>query len=285
MILPWLSRSIRSMGWMIRQRMRTTSPALIVEGNRSRTLPISDMSSPGGWGAPGAPSLQALVASGGTRAAFDTPTGLAAAAADGDLHLALHLKESPVALLHDGPDVAGLPQADVLAHVGLPGLGSERDPGHHGDPVLVGHDVDVLHIAGRRHGRVDLDRHGHHGSVLGDERDLELDQGTSILERARPEEALQGRLDAFLLAEGLGSSGPGRHHDSRRGGHAERAQGAERRTPGHPRPAERFAIIAHPASSWGRCRATIPGSDHRHNSDRRNDDRLLVPGRGTYPSL
>src|SRR5215475_2089750 len=56
--LPLLSRSIRSMGWITRLRTRTTSPGLIEEGRRTRTLPMSDTS--------------------------------ASAAADGHLDLALH---------------------------------------------------------------------------------------------------------------------------------------------------------------------------------------------------
>src|SRR5215467_3110333 len=99
MILPALSRSIRSMGWMIRQRTCTTSPTLIVEGSRSRTLPMSDM----------------IAAS-------------AAAAADGHLDLALDLPQRAVALLDDRPHVAGLTEPDVGAHVGLAGLGRQRHP-------------------------------------------------------------------------------------------------------------------------------------------------------------
>src|SRR5215510_5127061 len=98
MILPWASRSIRSMGWITSARTFTTSPALMLDGTRMRTFPMSDM--------------------------------LASAAADGDLHLALGLEQGAVALLHDRADVAGLAEPDVGAHVRLSGLGRERDPGH-----------------------------------------------------------------------------------------------------------------------------------------------------------
>src|SRR5207244_255064 len=64
MILPLLSRSIRSMGWITRLRTRTTSPGLIDEGRRTRTLPMSDTS--------------------------------ASAAADGHLDLALHREQRAV---------------------------------------------------------------------------------------------------------------------------------------------------------------------------------------------
>src|SRR5262245_66376055 len=113
MTLPCASRSIRSMGWITSERTLTTSPALMLDGIRSRTLPMSDIA-------------------------------LASAAADGDLDLALGLEQRAVALLHDGAHVAGLAEPDVGAHVGLPGLRGEGHAGHDRDPVLVGDQVDVL---------------------------------------------------------------------------------------------------------------------------------------------
>src|SRR5215813_1013222 len=100
---------------MMSERTRTTSPALMLVGSRSRTLPMSDMPLP-------------------------------SAPADGDLDLALYLEQGAVALLHDRADVAGLAQSDVGAHRRLPGLGRQADPRHHRDPVLVGDDVDLLHV-------------------------------------------------------------------------------------------------------------------------------------------
>src|SRR5882724_7727462 len=88
MILPALSRSMRSIGWITRQRTRMTSPGLMLAGTRRRTLPTSDMALP-------------------------------SAAADGHLHLALHREEGAVALLHHRAHVGRLAQADVGPHVGL----------------------------------------------------------------------------------------------------------------------------------------------------------------------
>src|SRR5438093_10799494 len=98
------------MGWMTRLRTRTTSPGLIEEGRRTRTLPISDTS--------------------------------ASAPADGHLHLALHREQRSVALLDDGAHVAGLTEPDGGADRRLAGFGSQRGPNDHRDPVLVGHDID-----------------------------------------------------------------------------------------------------------------------------------------------
>src|SRR2546426_8631470 len=84
MILPCASRWTISIGWMTRQRTRTTSPALTLDGTRMRILPMSLI--------PSAP-----------------------AAADGDLHLALRRQQCPVALLDDGADVGRLAEADVGA--------------------------------------------------------------------------------------------------------------------------------------------------------------------------
>src|SRR5215470_1857425 len=165
MILPWASRSIRSMGWITSARTFTTSPALMLDGTRMRTFPMSDM-------------------------------GLASAAADGDLHLALGLEEGSVALLHDRAHVAGLAEPDVGPHVGLAGLRRERHPGHDRDPVLVADHVDVLDVVGGRHGGGDLDRDRHHRPVLGDERDVELDEAAAVLDRPPPEHPLHGGLDA-----------------------------------------------------------------------------------------
>src|SRR5437016_1841048 len=114
MILPCASRSMRSMGWMTRQRTRTTSPVLTFDGTRIRILPTSLMR-------------------------------LASAPADRHLDLPLGHQERAVTLLHHGADVGRLAEADVRAHEGLAGVGRERGPGHHRDPVLVGDDPDALH--------------------------------------------------------------------------------------------------------------------------------------------
>src|SRR5216684_997550 len=127
MILPSRSRSIRSIGWITRVRTCTTSPGLMLDGIRMRTLPMSAMAV------------------------------LASAPADGDLDLALDLPERAV---------ARLAEADVRPHERLPRRRRERDPRHDGDPVLVRHDVDVLHVARRRHRRVHAHRHGDDGAVL-----------------------------------------------------------------------------------------------------------------------
>src|SRR5438093_11362104 len=116
MILPCASRSIRSIGWITSERTWTTSPGLILDGIRSRTLPMSNMASL-----------------------------LASAAADGDLYLALDLEQCAVALLHDRAHVPGLAEADVGAHERATRLGSERHSRDDRDPVLLGNDVDVLH--------------------------------------------------------------------------------------------------------------------------------------------
>src|SRR5258706_870858 len=157
MILPCASRWMRSMGWRISERTWTTSRGLMLDGRRSLPLPRSDMALP-------------------------------SAPADGDLHLALHLKEAAVALLDDRAYVARLAEPDVRAHERAAGLGGERDARNDGDAVLVGHDVDVLHVAGRRHRRVDSDRDRHHRAVLGDERHVELDDGRAVLDRPGAEE-------------------------------------------------------------------------------------------------
>src|SRR5882724_12881560 len=193
MILPDLSRSMRSMGWMTRQRTRTTSPALMLDGSRSRTLPMSDM--------------------------------LAPAPADGDLDLALDLQQRAVALLDDGPHVARLAQPDVGAHVGLARLRRQRYPGDDRDAVLVGDDVDVLDVALRGHRRVDLDRHRHHRAVLGNERNVQLDQRAPVLDRLAAEHALERRVDRLVLTERLRRRRPRPRRDSHHRGHA---GGAER---------------------------------------------------------
>src|SRR6188474_505243 len=160
MILPALSRSMRSIGWITRQRTRMTSPALMLAGTRSRTLPTSDMA-------------------------------LTSAAADGHLHLALEREERAVALLDDRPHVGRLAQPDVGAHVGLSRGRRESHARDDRDAVLVGHDVDVLDVGLRRHRGVDLDAHRHHCAVLGDQRDVELDHPRAVLHRPPAEHALE----------------------------------------------------------------------------------------------
>src|SRR5437667_6118882 len=112
MIRPLLSRSIRSMGWITRLRTRTTSPGLIDEGRRTRTLPMSDTS--------------------------------ASAAADGHLDLALHRAQRAVALLHDRAHVAGLAEPAGGADPRLAGSGAARRPEYDRDPVPGGPAIDRL---------------------------------------------------------------------------------------------------------------------------------------------
>src|SRR5215510_437243 len=119
MIFPLLSRSIRSMGWITRLHTWTTSPGLIEEGRRTRTLPMSDTS--------------------------------ASAPADGDLHLTLHREQRSVALLDDRAHVARLAEPDGRTDRRVAGFGSQRGPKDDGNPVLVGDHVDRLHVVGRRH--------------------------------------------------------------------------------------------------------------------------------------
>src|SRR5438128_4615913 len=125
---------MRSIGWMTRQRTRTTSPALTLDGTRMRILPTS--------------------------------LTLAPAAPDGDLHLALGRQQRAVALLDDGADVGRLAEPDVGADERLAGLRRQRGLRDDRDPVLVGDDPDALHVRGGRHRRVDLDVDRHHRAVL-----------------------------------------------------------------------------------------------------------------------
>src|SRR6185436_7237598 len=203
MILPALSRSMRSMGWMTRQRTRTTSPALMLDGSRSRTLPMSDM--------------------------------LAPAPADGHLHLALDLQQRAVALLDDGPHIARLAQPDIGAHVGLAGIRREHGPGDDGNAIPVGDDVDVLDVALRRHRRVDLDRDRHHRAVLGDQRDVELDHAAAVLHGLAAEHPLERRVDRFVLAEPLRAGGPRRQRHAAGRRHPDGTEYSEHRSPRHPR--------------------------------------------------
>src|SRR5262250_3878568 len=114
MILPCASRSMRSIGWMTRQRTRTTSPAFTFDGTRIRIFPMS------------------LI--------------LASASADGHLHLALGHQQGAVALLDDGAHVRRLAESDVGADEGLAGLRRQRGLRDDRDAVLVGHDPDRLHV-------------------------------------------------------------------------------------------------------------------------------------------
>src|SRR5688572_8006359 len=108
---------------MINERTRMTSPALMVAGTRSRTLPMSD----------------AMTLS------------LPAAAADGHLDLALDLQQRSVALLDDRPHIACLSEPHVRRHVRLPGLRGERHARDHGNAIPVRHHIDVLDVIGGRH--------------------------------------------------------------------------------------------------------------------------------------
>src|ERR1044072_8388311 len=126
MILPCASRSMRSIGWITRQRTRTTSPALMLDGTRIRIFPTS-------------------------------LTSLASAAADGDLDLALRREQRAVALLDDCANVRRLAEADVGADQRLAGIRRERGARDDRNAVLVGDDPDRLDVRARRHRRVDLD--------------------------------------------------------------------------------------------------------------------------------
>src|SRR2546422_3758942 len=197
MILPCASRSIRSIGWITSVRTCTTSPGLMLDGTLIRTLPISD-----------------------TRP-------LAPAPADGDLDLARAPPERAVALLDDGVDRARLAEADVRAHERLARGRGERDPRHDGNPVLVRDDVDVLDVARRRHRRVHAHRHGDDRAVLGDERDVELDQALTLPDRPAREHALHRDVDALLEPERLGAGWAWRGEDPARRAGAQRAAGPE----------------------------------------------------------
>src|SRR2546428_5020796 len=205
MILPCASRWTISIGWMTRQRTRTTSPAFTLDGTRMRILPTSLISPP--------------------------------ATADGDLHLALRHQQRAVALLDDGAHVGRLAEADVGADERLAGLWREGRPRDDGNAILVGDDPDVLDVGGRRHRRVDLEADRPHGAVLGDGRKLELDQRRAVLHRAPAEDALEAVLHGFLKPErrglGLGPRATRRGQRPRRDGHADRAERAERRATRH----------------------------------------------------
>src|SRR6266850_1556806 len=201
MILPCASRWMISIGWMTRQRTRTMSPAFTLDGTRMRILPMSLMA-------------------------------LASAPADGHLHLALRDQQRAVALLDDGADVGRLAEADVGAHEGLTGLRRERRPRNDGDAVLVGDDPDALDVRGRRHRRVDLDADRHHGAVLGDGRDVELDQRGPVLHRTATEDALEPVLHGLLESErrrrSLGAGRRTRAQRLRDDGYADGAEPTER---------------------------------------------------------
>src|SRR5256712_7291682 len=178
MILPCVSRSMRSIGWITSARTWTTSPALMLDGTRSRTFPMSDM--------------------------------LAPAASDGDLHLALHLEQRAVALLHDRAHVACLAEPDVRAHECAARLWCKRHARDDGDTVLVGDDVDVFHVARGRHRRVDRDGDRDHRAILGDQPQLQLDAPGAVLHGLAREESPPGILDALVLAQRLGVRTPRR---------------------------------------------------------------------------
>src|SRR5262249_29192670 len=129
-ILPWASRSMRSIGWMTRQRTRTTSPAFALDGTRMRIFPMSPM--------------------------------LASAPADGDLYLAPGHQQRAIALLDDGAHVGRLAEPNIGADERLACLRRQRGLRHDRDTVLVGDDPDALHVRGRRHRRRHLDVDGHH---------------------------------------------------------------------------------------------------------------------------
>src|SRR5207249_4508046 len=169
---------------------------------------------------------------------------LAAAPADGDFDFALHLQQGAVALLHDRAHVAGLAEPDVRAHERTAGLGRERHARDDGDPVLVGEDVDVPHVARGRHRRVDADGDGNHGTVLGDDRHVELDRGGAVFDGLATEEALHRVLDGLVLAERLGVRRLGRHGvESARDGDAEGTQRPQHRPPAHTTIAHHALIL------------------------------------------
>src|SRR5437870_6437222 len=233
------------MGWMTRLRTRTTSPGLIEEGRRTRTLPMSDTS--------------------------------ASAPADGHLDLALHREQRPVALLDDRAYVAGLAEPDGGADRRLAGFGSQRGAKDDRDPVLVGDDVDRLHVVGRRHRRRHVHRHRDDGAVLGDEGQVELDDAAAVLHRPRAEDPLEGLVDRLVLTEGLRVRPPWRLQREAAG--AGKPEGAERRE----RPATGHRMILHCSgiiyadvaglkargSQSGRLRLPGPGAGRASPSQRR----------------
>src|SRR5437899_1507514 len=244
MIFPLLSRSMRSMGWITRLRTRTMSPGLIEEGRRTRTLPMSATS--------------------------------ASAPADGDLHLALHGEERPVALLDDRAHVAGLAEPDGGADRRLAGFGPQRGPKHDGDPVLVGDDVDRLHVIGGGHGRRDVHRHRNHRAVLGDERQVELDHTAAVLHRPRAEDPLERLVDRLVLTELLGVSSTRRQRETAGAGEPESAERRDHKTAADRVIVHRSGIIYAAAaglkalgSQSGRRRLPGPGAGRASASQRR----------------
>src|SRR6185369_10608703 len=110
----------------------------------------------------------------------------------------------------------------------------EHRPGDDRDAVLVGDDVDVLDVALRRHRRVDLDRHRHHRAVLGDQRDVELDDPAAVLHRLAAEHALERRVDGLVLSERLRPGRPRRQRHASRRCNADGAERPQHRPPRHP---------------------------------------------------
>src|SRR5215510_14890602 len=108
---------MRSIGWMTRQRTRTTSPAFALDGTRMRIFPMSPM--------------------------------LASAPADGDLYLALGHQQRAIAVLDDGTHVGRLPEPEVGADARLTCLRRQRGLLRDRDAVLVGEEPDALHMRGR----------------------------------------------------------------------------------------------------------------------------------------
>src|SRR5436309_8160765 len=258
MILPLLSRSIRSMGWITRLRTRTTSPGLIDEGRRTRTLPMSDTS--------------------------------ASAAADGHLDLALHREQRAVALLHDRAHVARLAEPDGGADRGLAGFGAERRPEHDRDPVLVGDDVDRLHVVGRRHRRRHVHRHRDDGAVLGDEGQVELDDAAAVLHRPRAEDPLERLVDRLVLTERLRVSRARRGQHETAGAETKGPERHQRSTAAHRMILHRSGIIYADVaglkargSQSGRLRLPGPGAGRASASHRRYISCDLLVSTNTSP--
>src|SRR2546428_4202305 len=234
MILPLLSSAIRSRGWIARLPTRTTSPGLIEEGRRTRPLPMSDTS--------------------------------ASAPADGHLHLALHREQRPVALLDDRAYVAGLAEPDGGADRRLAGFGSQRGAKDDRDPVLVGDDVDRLHVVGRRHRGRHVHRDRDDGAVLGDEGHVELADTAAVLHRPRAEDPLERLVDRLVLTERL------RVSRARRGQHE--TAGAETKGPErHQRSTAAHRMILHRS---GIIYADVAGLKARGSQS----GRLRLPGPG-----
>src|SRR5262249_31473477 len=94
--------------------------------------------------------------------------------------------------------------------------------------------------AGRRHRGVHGDRDRPHRAVLGDRREVDLDEGLTVLDGTVAEEPFHRLLDTLVQPEHLGARGRRRaHHEPSRSDDTESAEHAQCRPPGH------LAIVTH----------------------------------------